>query len=57
MWAAELLSKTLAVCWEWALLTTVSGLVPEDRIELTPSGGGGSNSSSGCIFWKGGVQV
>ena len=40
MWAAELLSKTLAVCWEWAflaLLTTVSGLVPEDRIELTPS--------------------
>ena len=40
MWAANLLAKTLSVCWEWAflaLLTAVSGLIPQDRLEPTPS--------------------
>lgn len=40
MWAANSLSKCLAVCWEWGLLsvlTVISGLVPQDRFEPAPS--------------------
>ena len=40
MWAANLVANSLAVCWEWgflALLSVVSGLVPEDRFEAAPS--------------------